>query len=131
MTEWISFKEREPKDRDRCWIYRLEGYVTEGTFYLNNGVFGKGFGNYEEFMKHTDVHSWMPYFTPEPPETAKREVPKDGLYYLCWIKNTGYLIIAWNKESKKYDVPPLGQLDESLYKNILRYMDEKGNWVEL
>ena len=71
--------------------------------------------------------------------TERREVPKDGRTYLCWNKDIGWAFYTWivvaygycNDEFSFYKVSGKDISSVSKSTDVVRYMDEKGNWVEL
>ena len=124
MTEWISFKDRVPRYGQYVVIIHKR---PDGTRVIDSGYWSKKDPIDESYIYWTAI----PDFFVEEEAPHKREVPKDGRTYLCWTGDEGTCLIYWSSKHLKYLDLYLHEDGVIPLDSILRYMDEKGNWVEL
>lgn len=149
MNDWISVKDRLPKDSERvlCFNGKVNVVLYNEAKWLDEG------SDYVWSVEPLNVTHWMPL--PAQAEetihaaseelskhwikaavvdgphvdTKPFEVPKDGRSYLCWTGSEGMRFVWWSTSFSKY-LDSYISWSEVHEDSITRYMNANGNWVE-
>ena len=132
MTEWISFKDAPPPEDTPIWAsWRYARTGERGVHLIGRWTEQSAHFTDKEFSY---THWAIPLGILEEIPRPYFEVPKDGKAYLSLHRNYGMCFVYWDNDTKEYGIVWVGRGladKDNPYQNILRYMDEKGNWVEL
>lgn len=61
-------------------------------------------------------------------------IPKDGKVYAAWHYELGFVTVAWNIEAFTFhhaNYPALDPYAQYKERDIIRWMDENGQWHEV